>query len=180
MRRKWALFLSGRGSTAQALLDLAGDLDIRLAVSSRPRAAGLLRARRAGVPTRLFLKDMSWFELDEDLRRRGIEGILLVGFMRLLPCEFVERWRGRVWNIHPSLLPEFPGAQAMEKSFVAGGAMGVTLHEVTAEMDAGRPVLRAAVDRHEDWNVARLRMARAEQRLLREWAQRADLQMGRS
>jgi phosphoribosylglycinamide formyltransferase-1 len=178
MSVRWALFLSGRGSTAQALLDQIGDLDIRLVVSSRAKAYGVLRARRAGVPITLFRKESSWDELHETLRSRGINGLFLVGFMRILPADFVEKWQGRIWNVHPSLLPFYPGANAMEKSFEEKAQMGVTLHEVTAEMDAGPVKMQAQVERAQDWSATQLRMARMEQRLLREWAGRCELRRG--
>ena len=172
MSVRWALFLSGRGSTAQALMDQIGDLDLRLVVSSRKNAYGVLRARRMGVPWTFFGKDSGWEQLHQDLKARGIQAIFLVGFMRLLPATFVAKWKGRIFNVHPSLLPDYPGAQAMERSFFAKAPMGVSLHEVTAEMDAGPLKLRASIERHEDCSITQLRMARLEQRLLREWAGR--------
>lgn len=172
MSVRWALFLSGRGSTAQALMDQSGDLDIRLIVTSRKKAGGVPRARRSGLPVFFFSKDSSWEDLHRELVNRRIEAIFLVGFMRLLPGEFVEKWAHRMWNVHPSLLPAFPGAHAMEKSFQEKAPMGVTIHEVTAEMDAGPRCLQASIPPTADWEQAQLRMARLEQRLLREWAGR--------
>jgi phosphoribosylglycinamide formyltransferase-1 len=175
---RWALFLSGRGSTAQALMDLLGDLDLRLVVSSRAKAAGLLKARRSGIPTLVLEKDQNWTLLSKELKQRGIQKIFLVGFMRILPADFIKEWTGRVWNVHPSLLPAFTGAKALERCFEEESEMGVTIHEVNAEMDAGQRCLQARLPRSRDWTVTTERAARLEQRLLREWAQRMDLSVG--
>lgn len=174
MSCRWALFLSGKGSTAQALLDLLGDLDLRLVVSSRSRAYGLVRARRQGLPHLVLSKDVDWSALSRELKARGVERLALVGFMKLLPSEFLRDWQGRVWNVHPSLLPAFAGAKALERSFAEKAEMGVTLHEVTPEMDAGRPVLQASIGRPEAWDDAQLLTARLEHRLLRENVRRQD------
>lgn len=173
MSGRWALFLSGRGSTAQSLLDQAGELDIRCVVSSKKSAPGVQRARRHGIPVIFLNKDFSWGDLRAELRRRGIDRILLVGFMRLLPADFVADWSGRIWNVHPSLLPSYPGADALKKSFDDKAPLGVSLHEVTAEMDAGDVLLRSPVARG-SWDDVQLRVARVEQRLLRELAGRKN------
>ena len=176
MSVRWALFLSGRGSTAQALLDQIGDLDIRFVVTSKQKAGGILRARRAGLPILHFAKDGNWGELHSELVSRGIQAIFLTGFMRLLPADFVTNWQGRIWNVHPSLLPAYPGAGSMEKSFSDKARMGVTVHEVTHQMDAGPCCLQAEIDNSTDWESVTTRMARLEQRLLREWALRVQRQ----
>lgn len=171
MTAAWALFLSGRGSTAQALLDLQGELDIRCVVSSKRKAPGVLRARRSGVPVLFLNQGFSWDALHAELVRRGVNRLLLVGFMRILPADFVEKWRGRIWNVHPSLLPEYPGADALRRAFDEGANLGVTLHEVTAEMDAGRMILQSEI-KTGSWDEVELRIARLEQRLLRTLAMR--------
>jgi phosphoribosylglycinamide formyltransferase-1 len=160
-------------------MDLLGDLDLRLVVSSRAKAPGLLRAKRSGIPTLVLEKDHDWSRLSEDLKKRGIQKIFLVGFMRLLPPDFIKEWTGRVWNVHPSLLPAFAGAKALERSFEEKSDMGVTIHEVNAEMDAGKRCLQARLPLSRDWILTTERAARLEQRLLREWAQRMDLSKGR-
>lgn len=170
---KWALFLSGRGSTAQSGMDLVSDLDLRLAVSSRSMAYGLKRARRQGVPTLILDKKISWESLDQELRSRGINRIFLLGFMRIVPEGFVNSWKDQIFNVHPSLLPEFPGAHGMEESFQSdSAAMGVTIHTVTPGMDEGprrlqKKVLGVEEKKTQSWDQARLRLAISEQRLIR-------------
>lgn len=142
---KWAIFISGRGSNAQALLEEMFHLNVLICVSSRKNALGVLKAKRAGVPVMILDKDFSWEKLDQDLKRRGVNRIFLLGFMKLLPESFVNQWREKIHNLHPSLLPEFPGKDAIKQSYEAGAALGVSIHEVVTEMDAGPLVLQKKV-----------------------------------
>ncbi|PWU17614.1 MAG: hypothetical protein C5B49_08615 [Bdellovibrio sp.] len=177
---RWAVFLSGRGSTAQALFDVIDQIDVRWVVSSRASALGLKRAARCGLPTTVLASPIDWQGLDQELQQRRIEKIFLLGFMRLLPAEFVRSWRGRIWNVHPSLLPAFPGAHAMEKSFQAGAPMGVTIHDVNEEMDAGVRRRQAQAQPCVAWEEMQLRMAISEQRLIRDWAAAVNFRGWRS
>lgn len=148
IRTRWALFLSGRGSNAQAIMDMQGWGDIVLVVSNSQKQSevfGETRARRTGVPVYQIGKKIDWNQLDLELRRRDVHKIFLLGFMRLLPAEFVNRWAGKILNLHPSLLPAYPGLHAIEKSFQDGAAMGVTVHLVVPEMDAGPILLQKKV-----------------------------------
>jgi phosphoribosylglycinamide formyltransferase-1 len=175
---RWALLLSGRGSTAKAVMENIGQLDIRLVVSSRKNAHGLVQARRQGLPTFIFDKTMGWDVLHQALQQRKIERIFLLGFMKIIPPDFIQKWKDKIVNVHPSLLPNFPGLEAMEKSFESVEEMGVTVHVVTAEMDAGPILLQHRVftkdqlrTRNKDSNFsfssAQTRMSLAEQRLVR-------------
>lgn len=170
----WALFLSGRGSTAQSLMDLLGDLDIRLVVSSRKNAPGLLRAKRMGLPVLVMDQNPNWLRLSQDLKRRGVSKIFLVGFMKILPPDFLEDWLGQIWNVHPSLLPLFAGKEALKRSFEANANLGITIHDVTSEMDAGPRRLQLQLNTGHDWEKVQILAAKGEQRLLREWALRVE------
>lgn len=141
----WAVFISGRGSNLQALLDEAADLDLRWVLSSKAKAPGLRRARRAGVPISVLSQPIDWTSLDLELRRRGISKIFLAGFMKLIPASFLQNWQGRILNIHPSLLPAYPGLRAWERAWQEGASMGVTVHVVEPEMDAGPRLLQAKI-----------------------------------
>jgi phosphoribosylglycinamide formyltransferase-1 len=174
---RWALFISGRGSNAQAVFDLMSEARVSVVVSSKSDVWGLVRARRMGVPTLVLNKSIDWTALDLELKKRQIQRVLLLGFMRMIPAEFVEKWKGRMWNLHPSLLPAYPGMAAIEKSFEAGGSMGVTVHEVTAEMDSGKRILQARSiqnPRPQDMaiNEAQIFISRDEQRLVRRLVER--------
>ncbi len=136
-----AILISGRGSTMQALLDLPSTLRVSLVVSSKASAAGLLRARRAGIQTLVLDAKINFDKLNEELKNRKIEKLILAGFMKIIPASFIAQWENKIVNIHPSLLPLYTGLSAFEKSFEEKNHMGVTLHKVTAELDGG-PILR--------------------------------------
>ncbi len=150
---KVGVLLSGRGSNLQALLDArAAAWQVALAISNVPGAPGLARAEAAGVPARTVphrdFADRAAFEeaLDAALRAAGIDLVVLAGFMRVLGPEFVARWRDRLINIHPSLLPAFRGLDTHRRALEAGvGWHGCTVHFVRAELDAGPIILQAAV-----------------------------------
>jgi phosphoribosylglycinamide formyltransferase-1 len=150
------VLISGRGSNLQAIVDAiaAGRLDARIGVviSNRPEAAGLERAVRGGIET-LVLSHRGFGTredydraLVEALRVRGVELVCLAGFMRLLSPVFVEAFPNAVLNIHPSLLPAFPGLDAQRQALDHGVKVtGATVHLVTPELDAGPIVLQAPV-----------------------------------
>lgn len=152
--RRIGVLISGRGSNLQAIIDAAasGRLDAELAVviSNKPDAPGLERAARAGVET-LVMRHADYpsreaFDLAmvSELRRRSVGLVCLAGFMRLLSAAFVEAFPNRVLNIHPSLLPAFPGLDAQRQAWVHGVAVsGATVHIVTPELDDG-PIVRQA------------------------------------
>ena len=149
-----AVLVSGYGSNLQALLDArdAGRLpvDIRLVVSDVPAAPGLKRARRAGVRTAClppgdFHDRRAWNDaLDALLGDSGAELVVLAGFMRVLGPELVRAWRGRMLNIHPSLLPRHRGLHTHRRALEAGDRMhGASIHFVTEELDGGPVILQA-------------------------------------
>ena len=155
-RPRLAILISGRGSNMAALLDAvaAGAMpaDPVLVLSNRPDAAGLATAEAAGVQTagldhRAF-PDRASFDgaMQRALDDAGAELVACAGFMRIMTDAFVERWRGRMVNIHPSLLPLFPGLDTHARALAAGVAVhGCTVHEVVPEVDAGRILGQAVV-----------------------------------
>jgi len=157
MRRQTAILISGRGSNMAALLTAARDpaypANIVLVVSNRPRAAGLALAQAAGMPTatidhRLFGNDRAAHEaaIDAALRQAGVEIVCLAGYLRLLTPRLVDAWQGRMLNIHPSLLPAFPGLDTHARALAAGVKLhGCTVHLVTRTMDEGPILAQAAV-----------------------------------
>ncbi|WP_372000109.1 phosphoribosylglycinamide formyltransferase [Tistrella mobilis] len=156
-KRDVAVLISGSGSNLQALIDaVAADPDhparIRLVISNRPGVYGLERAAAAGIEAVVIdhrtFPDRAAFDaaLHAELEARGIELVCLAGFMRILTAPFVEAWTGRMLNIHPSILPAFKGARAIDDALAAGVRItGVTVHYVVPEMDAGPIVVQAAV-----------------------------------
>src|SRR5919204_4583054 len=157
MKRRVAILISGRGSNMAALIRAAAAADfpaeISLVISNKADALGLERARASGVTTEVieskpFGKDRAGFEkvLQAALDRHGIELICLGGFMRLFTAEFTKAWYGRMLNIHPSLLPSFPGLDPHGQALRAGVKLsGATVHFVIPETDAGPIVMQGAV-----------------------------------
>ncbi|QWG15827.1 phosphoribosylglycinamide formyltransferase [Bradyrhizobium sediminis] len=157
MKRRVAILISGRGSNMAALIEAARSKDfpaeIVVVISNRADAGGLDRARASGIPTvtiesKPFGKDRAAFEavLQTALDQHRVELICLGGFMRLFTAEFVQRWFGRMLNIHPSLLPSFPGLEPQAQALRAGVKIsGATVHFVIPETDAGPIVMQGAV-----------------------------------
>lgn len=150
------MLISGRGSNLQALIEAiaTGRLDASIAVviSNRKGAAGLERARAAGIES-IVLSHQDFASRDEydralarELRARGVGIVCLAGFMRLVGTELIEAFPSRILNIHPSLLPAFPGLDAQKQAIDHGVKVsGVTVHLVTAELDGGPIVIQRAV-----------------------------------
>jgi phosphoribosylglycinamide formyltransferase-1 len=162
------VLISGRGSNMAALLDAARDPDypaeVVLVVSNRPHAPGLTLASEAGVEAvaidhRHYGTDRAAHEaaIDARLRRAGVEIVCLAGYMRLLTPFFVAAWQGQMLNIHPSLLPAFPGLHTHERALAAGVKLhGCTVHLVTDVMDEGPILAQAAVPVLPDDDAERL------------------------
>jgi phosphoribosylglycinamide formyltransferase-1 len=155
-RLKTAVLISGSGTNLQALMDATSDpaypAEIVLVISNVSDAFGLERARRGGIPTRVIVhRDYTNREdfdaaLHKALMNAGCELACLAGFMRILTAGFVEKWRGRMINVHPSLLPAFRGLGAQEQALDAGVRIaGATVHFVVPEMDAGPIIVQGAV-----------------------------------
>jgi phosphoribosylglycinamide formyltransferase 1 len=156
-KKRVAVLISGRGSNMVSLIEAAKAKDypaeITLVVSNRPDAAGLDLANKAGVPTvvvdhRPHGKDRAAFErvLQHVLDEHRIELICLGGFMRLFTADFVLHWQGRMLNIHPALLPSFPGLDPHGQALRAGVKIsGATVHFVIPETDAGPIIAQVAV-----------------------------------
>ncbi len=155
-RLKLAILISGRGSNMQTLIAACRDgsipADINLILSNRAEAAGLEFARRAGLPTQVIAHrdypDRAGFDaaLDGALRAADVNFVCLAGFMRLLTADFIEGWHNRMINIHPSLLPAFPGLDTHRRALEAGVRFaGCTVHFVRFETDTGPIIAQAAV-----------------------------------
>ena len=174
-RLRVGVLISGRGSNLQALIDAAADpaypAEIVLVISNRPEAPGLAHAARAGIAHRTIAepsREIFAAEADAALRQSGAELAALAGFMRILDNGFVAAWRDRLVNIHPSLLPAFPGLHPQRQALAAGVRFsGCTIHFVRAQVDSGPIIAQAAVPVHDDDDEARLaeRILAAEHRL---------------
>jgi phosphoribosylglycinamide formyltransferase 1 len=161
MNRRLAVLISGRGSNLQSIIDAitrgALDATIAVVVSNRADAAGLLRARAAGIETLVLSpreyagRDAYDTALAETLRARDVALVCLAGFMRLVGKPLLDAFPNRILNIHPSLLPAFPGLDAQRQAIEHGVRVsGATVHLVTAQLDGGPIVLQSSVPVRDD------------------------------
>jgi len=156
MSRRLGILISGRGSNLQSIIDAIGRgelaAEIAVVISNRSEAAGLLRAREAGLET-VCLSQKNFDSRDaydaaiaNEFEARKVDLVCLAGFMRLVGRPLLEAFPLRILNIHPSLLPAFPGLDAQRQALEHGVCVaGATVHVVTAELDGGPIVLQAAV-----------------------------------
>jgi phosphoribosylglycinamide formyltransferase-1 len=154
--RRLGVLISGRGSNLQSLIDAinsrALDATIVVVISNRQDAGGLERARAAGIES-IVMSHRDFASRDDydralasELRAREVGLVCLAGFMRLVGAELIDAFPGRILNIHPSLLPAFPGLDAQKQAIDHGVRVsGVTVHLVTAELDGGPIVVQRAV-----------------------------------
>ena len=156
MNRRIAVLISGRGSNLQALIDAINDgrlsAEIAIVISNKADAYGLERARAAGIATLTIAhrdhatRDAFEEVLVRELRARDVSLVCLAGFMRLLGRTFLDAFPERILNIHPSLLPSFPGVDAQRQAWEHGAKVaGATVHFVTGELDGGPIVAQSAV-----------------------------------
>jgi phosphoribosylglycinamide formyltransferase-1 len=170
-----AVLVSGSGSNLQALIDRrrAGALDVEFAgvMSDRPGVHALERAAAAGIPAVTVdyraagTREAFAGQLAAELDRLAPMLVVLAGFMRILPAELVERYRGRMLNVHPSLLPKYPGLDTYRRVLAAGDAWhGTTVHYVTPELDAGPAIVqyRIRIRPGDDEGSLRQRVQRGE------------------
>jgi phosphoribosylglycinamide formyltransferase-1 len=162
-----AVLISGRGSNLQSIIDATAcarlDAKIAVVISNRADAPGLLRAREAGIEA-LYVDPRTYTDRDAYdralvglLRDRNVVLVCLAGFMRLVGPPLLEAFSNRILNIHPSLLPAFPGLNAQRQALDHGVRIsGATVHLVTSALDAGPIVTQAAVPVHDDDTVETL------------------------
>ena len=156
MKKRVAILISGRGSNMRALIEAAAapgyPAEIVLVLANVADAGGLAFAKERGIPTevvehRNYPSREAFDEaMDAKLRAAHVEIVCLAGFMRLLSPAFTEKWRGRMLNIHPSLLPAYKGLHTHKRALEAGEKVhGCTVHFVTPELDDGPVILQAKV-----------------------------------
>ena len=179
-----AILISGRGSNMRALIEQASGYKVVLVASNKPQAPGLDYARSAGIPTWTWdskgvPREKFEAALGRALRDHRAGSIALAGYMRLLSSGFVEQWRGRMLNIHPSLLPHYPGLDTHARAIAAGDKVGgCSVHIVTEEGDAGEVLgqIEVPIGPGDDARALEQRVLKAEHRLypkvLREFVRR--------
>src|SRR5436305_4768780 len=161
------ILISGRGSNMVALADAVEDgripnAEVAVVVSDQVNAAGLAKAKERGIETLVIerrgrTREEHDREIAEALRERSIDLVCLAGYMRILSREFIDPYRGRILNIHPSLLPSFPGLDAQKQALEHGVKLtGCTVHFVDESLDGGPIILQRVVPVHEDDTVETL------------------------
>lgn len=154
--KKIAVLISGQGSNLQTLIDACqtGQIPAKIScvISNKADAYGLIRAQSAGIFSRVFLRAdfANNLEMDnaigDELEKQGVDLIVLAGYMKILTLEFTARFSGKILNIHPSLLPKYPGLHTYQRALEAGDTEhGTTVHFVNEEVDGGAIVLQAKV-----------------------------------
>ncbi len=142
MKKNLAVMISGQGTNLEVFLQNKEKFQDIFVVSSKPNAYGLTRAKNHKVPTMILEKEINWENLNQELQNRNIDLIFLAGFMRIIPKSFVEKWQGKLYNLHPSMLPKYKGLKAIEQAIKAKDDVGVTIHEVVPEVDSGKILLQ--------------------------------------
>jgi phosphoribosylglycinamide formyltransferase-1 len=189
---KLGVLISGSGSNLQAIINAiaAGELDasIQLVISSRPDAYGLVRAGKAGIPTvalsRVVYNDQSAADslIAEEFLRAGVHYIVMAGYMRKVTQPVLDAFPDRVINIHPALLPAFPGAHGIADAFAYGVKItGVTVHYANAEYDRGQIIAQRAItiDESDTLETLEARIHAVEHQLYPEVLQRLSCQSNR-
>ena len=171
--RRVAILISGRGSNMRALVEQAQGYEVVLVASNKPHAPGLDWARERGLPT--WAWDSKGVDKEQWDRAMGralddhrVGTIALAGFMRILSPGFIGEWRGRIVNIHPSLLPKYRGLDAHKRALAAGDPVsGCSVHLVTEELDAGEVLGQAEVPilAEDDEGTLEARVLEAEHKL---------------
>ena len=174
-----AVFFSGSGSTLQAVLDHVETLNIVCAFSSKKTALGRVRCRRQSILENSFKFPEDFKKTLELLKVKKIDTILCAGFMKILPLDFVNGFKGlgprqSIVNIHPSLLPNYKGLKSAERAYADKNTLGVTIHDVVEEVDSGEFFKRLSVLNSNE--ISKVRLAEAilwlrsgEQQILRSW-----------
>lgn len=158
---KIGILISGRGSNMAAIIEAVrsgeiGGSDVSVVISDKPDAGGLLRATEAGVETVIVerrgrTREAHDEEIIKELKARGVELVCLAGYMRLLSPGLIDAFRGRIINIHPSLLPSFPGLNVQQQAIDHGVKVtGCTVHFVDEDLDAGPIIVQRTVDVKDD------------------------------
>jgi phosphoribosylglycinamide formyltransferase-1 len=164
---KIVVLISGNGSNLQAIIDAVNsesfEAEIAAVISSKPNILGLERATKANIPTAVIdhkqypEREVFDAKLLQEIEKYKPDLLILAGFMRILTTDFVKRYQGRMINIHPSLLPKYPGLHTHQKAIDAGDSFhGITVHFVTSELDSGPNIIQAKVKTYENDSVESL------------------------
>lgn len=173
-KKSLAIFISGRGSNLSVFLQKKNRFKNLLVISNRADAFGLEKAKRFSVETKVLENPLQWDALSEELKTRQVDGIFLAGFMKIVPESFVNTWKDKIFNLHPSLLPDYKGLKSIERAYKDNKSVGVSVHKVTAQVDDGEILFQeVAVQSQElkDLSLAEVEQYThiCEQKLVNQW-----------
>jgi len=175
--QRTAVFISGGGSCLQTILDISEFQNVSLVIVNKRHTLGKLKAKRFGIEVILMSSkvdpQMNFDHIHQILKQRRIQKIFLAGFMKIIPESFLSLWKDHIFNIHPSLLPQFKGLHAFESAFDTDSDIGVTIHHVIPQMDAGEIVLQMVSSKAKvgaSKSDSELLLRRTEQHLIREYS----------
>ena len=138
VKKNLAVFVSGFGSNLNIFLKNKECFQSLIVVSSKPKAYALVRAEEHGVESLVLDKIILWDQLQKTLEKKKTDLIFLAGFMKILPPLFVKSWEGRLYNLHPSMLPKYKGLDSIKRAYEAKDSIGVSIHHVTEQVDGGK------------------------------------------
>ncbi len=166
MSQKLAIFISGYGSNLKSVLDHFPNR--KPYIYANKECSGLSWARRRGCFTQvLSLKnEQNWSDLAHELNDLKIKRVLLLGFMKIIPAHFLSEFKGEIINLHPSLLPSYPGLKSIEKAFNDGADLGASIHKVTEGVDEGPVLLQRKASTETDYKTSKQNVHFVEQRIV--------------
>lgn len=172
-----AVFISGQGSNLSVFLQNKNKFKDLVVVSSKEGAFGLKKAERFSVKTTVLSPSVDWEELDEQLKSWGVDLIFLAGFMKIVPESFIQKWDGKLFNLHPSLLPKYKGLKSIERAYSDRASVGASIHKVTAEVDGGEILFQdeaVSAESIKDHSLSQVEFYThvCEQKLLRQWIEK--------
>ncbi len=180
LKKRGAIFISGWGSNLQVFLDNKEKFEQLVVVSSSVEAYGLKRAEENGVDSIILGQPIDWKALNQSLDEKQIDFIFCAGFMKIIPSSFIKTWEGRIFNLHPSLLPKFKGLRAIERAFEVSDAIGVSIHHLVAEVDSGEVVLQETAFEKESYSGLSIeevsqQVQSVEHQLVKQWIESQTL-----
>ena len=145
MKKNLAVFISGHGSNLEIFLQNKEQFNSVIVVSSKAEAYGLERAKKHKASSLVLDIKIDWQLLHQSLIEKHVDLIFCAGFMKIIPENFVNLWSHKLFNLHPSMLPKYKGLKAIERAYEAQDEIGVTIHQVVPEVDAGAVILQEPV-----------------------------------
>ncbi len=147
MNKKWALFFSGRGTNLEAILKKYSTSwkSPPILVTNNPKSLGIEIGKKFNLEIHILEKPINYLNLHEILKNQNVDRIFLLGFLKIIPASFLSEWHNRIFNLHPSLLPLYPGLKSIDRAYEDKSAIGVTIHKVTEGIDQGEILLQKQV-----------------------------------